>query len=216
MPGGLCRAGPRGAEDPRIAVHRDLRLPAILAPGRLKPPGSGFPGFYGSPPFWPRVACAFLSGVVFYLYRDRIRLSTWGMLVASICLVAANRWGFLSEALPVAGSYLLFCAAYWPAPALRGLTGGNDLSYGIYLYAFPVQQLLVRAWGSSLHPLGLFVASAAITPVIAMFSWRLVERPFLQLRPTARPPVRTGPASAGRGRADGTHSLTQGINEGRS
>jgi peptidoglycan/LPS O-acetylase OafA/YrhL len=55
-----------------------------------------------------------------------------------------------------------------------------DLSYGIYIYAFPVQQALAMA-----GRLNLLTAILAVLPFAAM-SWFLVERPALKLKPGAR------------------------------
>ena len=52
-----------------------------------------------------------------------------------------------------------------------------DLSYGIYIYAFPVQQVLA-SWGQ----LNLLTAVLAVLP-FAVLSWVLVERPALKLKP---------------------------------
>lgn len=54
----------------------------------------------------------------------------------------------------------------------------NDYSYGVYLWAFPVQQILVTALGP--HAMGLMAYSVlafCCTLPFAMLSWFLVERP---------------------------------------
>jgi peptidoglycan/LPS O-acetylase OafA/YrhL len=58
-----------------------------------------------------------------------------------------------------------------------------DLSYGIYIYAFPVQQALA-AWGQ----LNLATAVLAVLP-FAVASWFLVEKPALTLKPGGPPPA---------------------------
>ena len=56
-----------------------------------------------------------------------------------------------------------------------------DLSYGVYIYAFPLQQVLA-AWGQ------LNVATAIVSVIpFALASWFLVERPALKLKPGPRP-----------------------------
>ena len=72
-----------------------------------------------------------------------------------------------------------------------------DLSYGVYLYAFPVQQLLVLHFAPNLTPLRLFLAATVITCGLAALSWHLVEEPFLRLKPKpqlAPPAVPDNPA----------------------
>lgn len=58
----------------------------------------------------------------------------------------------------------------------------GDYSYGIYLYAGPIQQSVVWALG----PANSFLANAAlsipITAAFAMLSWHLVEKPFLKVK----------------------------------
>ena len=55
-----------------------------------------------------------------------------------------------------------------------------DLSYGIYIYAFPIQQTLA-GYGQ----LNLLTAVLTVLP-FAAFSWFLVERPAMRLKPAAR------------------------------
>lgn len=55
-----------------------------------------------------------------------------------------------------------------------------DLSYGIYIYAFPIQQVLAAH-----NQLNLVTAILGVLP-FAVFSWFLVERPALKLKPGPR------------------------------
>ena len=61
----------------------------------------------------------------------------------------------------------------------------HDRSYGVYLYAFPVQQLVIAKCGV----LGFWptmVLALAITWVCAGLSWRFIEAPMLRFKPRAR------------------------------
>ncbi len=84
--------------------------------------------------------------------------------------------------LPVAVAWL----GQRPLGSLRALGRFGDLSYGIYLYGFPVQQIWAAAhgrgagWTAGLAPVVL------TTVLIAMVSWRLVEQPALARKPGAR------------------------------
>jgi peptidoglycan/LPS O-acetylase OafA/YrhL len=66
----------------------------------------------------------------------------------------------------------------------------GDFSYGLYIYAFPVQQTLVYLIGQqNLSPTTLFFAAQPIALGFAFLSWHLVEKPALQLKrrlPAAR------------------------------
>ncbi len=145
----------------------------------------------GYPGFWPRAMSDFLAGTAFYCYRDRIVLSRPLFLGALLGLflfgVAAPSLRLLPLLIPILGGYVLLYASYVPMGRLQHFSRHGDLSYGLYLYAFPIQQLLIASWGRWLHPLGLFVVAWGITAVFAALSWHLVERPFMRLKRSSRP-----------------------------
>lgn len=58
------------------------------------------------------------------------------------------------------------------------IKGRFDLSYGIYIYAFPVQQLVINVIGASFY-IGMLI-SAVITIALATASWFLIEKRFLR------------------------------------
>lgn len=63
---------------------------------------------------------------------------------------------------------------------------GHDLSYGVYLYGFPIQQSLIHFFGARQSPAVNAAAALTLALICAALSWRLVERPALALKP-ARP-----------------------------
>jgi peptidoglycan/LPS O-acetylase OafA/YrhL len=58
----------------------------------------------------------------------------------------------------------------------------RDYSYGIYIYAFPVQQTLVSFWPQMPLPAYL-LSTLVITIALAALSWHFVEKPALKLKP---------------------------------
>jgi peptidoglycan/LPS O-acetylase OafA/YrhL len=56
----------------------------------------------------------------------------------------------------------------------------HDISYGVYIYAFPIQQLLVYAGAHRLGLVAYDVLAALATAALAVVSWRVVERPALR------------------------------------
>jgi peptidoglycan/LPS O-acetylase OafA/YrhL len=151
----------------------------------LRMRGSSLSWLYCYPEFWPRLAACFLSGALCYLYRDRIAYRRhWfaAALVGLIALAALPRWKGLPLAIPILGSYAFFYLGFLPVRRLQGFARRRDLSYGMYLYAYPVQQLVVQASRASLHPVALFLIAASLTTVLAFLSWTFVEKPFLKLK----------------------------------
>src|SRR3954454_17612273 len=95
-----------------------------------------------------QLATFFMSGVVFYEYRHRIPRTYGWLEVAGLVILATGiiEIGYV-ELLPLAGTYLLLSLASEPRLERFSLGRRVDLSYGIYLYAWPVQQLLIQAAG---------------------------------------------------------------------
>jgi peptidoglycan/LPS O-acetylase OafA/YrhL len=58
----------------------------------------------------------------------------------------------------------------------------GDWSYGLYLWAFPVQQMTVTLW-PGLSPLGLFARALPATLLLAALSWHLIEKRMLAYKP---------------------------------
>jgi len=150
--------------------------------------------------YLPVFMAYFLSGAVFFLFRDRIPHSP-RLLAASLVLVPLTLGhlplsGLFFIILPTFGFYILFYLAFLPLDRLYAFAKHGDLSYGVYLYAWPMQMLLISEQfrGYRLSPLTLFLAAWALACLAAVLSWRLIERPALRLKPrSARPPVeRTG------------------------
>ena len=135
----------------------------------------------GPPHFWARLLPLYLAGVVFYLYRDRISLRHSFAAISAACLLLAcwfqAGW---TTVFPLAGAYLLFWFAFTPAIRLHQAGRFGDFSYGTYLYAFPIEQLLVQHFAEPVRPTLLFLIATPLTLIAAAASWYGVERHFLQ------------------------------------
>ena len=78
-------------------------------------------------------------------------------------------------------TYAVLVAAYHPNLRWRLPNRAGDYSYGLYVYAFPIQQTIVQRAGN-LEPLTLFAYAFPVTLVMAMLSWHALERPALGLK----------------------------------
>src|SRR5687768_9479937 len=141
----------------------------------------------------------FMAGMVFCLYRDRIPFGgRWALAALALLAVAARVPLGIAVALPTAGTYLLLWAAFQTKVSAPNWARYGDFSYGLYLYAFPIQQLLVRASGQQIRPWTLTALALPMTMVAAVLSWHLVEKRFLPSRSAHKhePPASPPPAAA--------------------
>jgi peptidoglycan/LPS O-acetylase OafA/YrhL len=122
----------------------------------------------------------FLAGAVAYLYRDKLQFSSLWAVVSLVVLCAVSNLPDGWEcAFPLAGAYLVFFLAYNPFIRLKHFARHGDYSYGTYLYAFPIQQLVVMRWGGHISPIVLFCIATPLTLIAGISSWFLIERWFL-------------------------------------
>lgn len=127
-----------------------------------------------------RLSLPFAWGMALYLWRDRIPLKLW---IAVVLLLGAwlTRGTFLYPlGVIVAMGYGLFWLAYVPGGLIRHYNRIGDYSYGMYIYAFPVQGLVVWLFGP-MTPLQNILYALPITLGCAILSWHLVEKPALGL-----------------------------------
>ena len=126
--------------------------------------------FY-APPF-------FLLGMVLYTCSDRVILSS----PIAVLLGAAY---LVFRASPIAS--LLFYSAFvyglltlGMTTALRRFAPRNDYSYGIYLWAFPIQQIVASRYPQMDNMLSILITIPA-TVIVASASWHLIEKPCISL-----------------------------------
>jgi len=130
-----------------------------------------------------RLTTYFLGGMCFHLFRDRIPWSrTWSIVAGAILVGTLALGKGLMVAQATCGAYLLFQLAFLPVRPLP-IARQGDLSYGIYLYGWPVQQWVVHSMGPATSPLAVFATTLLPVAALAMMSWRFVERPFLRRAP---------------------------------
>jgi peptidoglycan/LPS O-acetylase OafA/YrhL len=149
-------------------------------------PGAGIIGeIIGWPYVWFKVLPCFLAGMLAYQYRDLLPRSLWIAILGPLLVVAAANlplaapWksAILGLLFPPTVAYSLFYCAF--KRQLLDAARFGDFSYGTYLYAFPIQQILRADFATSL-PFWLYVPIAMLLSLTAgILSWYCVERWFL-------------------------------------
>src|SRR3990170_1234498 len=71
--------------------------------------------------------------------------------------------------------------AYRPSGWIRKFNLFGDYSYGLYIYAFPIQQSIAFSL-NKMSPASMFILSYQLTLILAVMSWYLVEKPALGLK----------------------------------
>lgn len=152
---------------PRWTIILPTLAFVVLAGLHVKWPGLSHSNLY---------AC-FVVGAAVYVLRDQIQFNLAGALISVVLLVIASRTHTLGYLIPLAGGYVIFYIAFRQG-ILNHFGKYGDFSYGIYLYSFPIQQLLAQAWPNCGKPV-LFVVASLLSIACGAASWFFVEKPFM-------------------------------------
>lgn len=119
----------------------------------------------------------------FYVFRTSIPRSrlllglSFAILLASTCLFKC-----LVLTQSIVGSYILFYFAFSTSFSVKDFAKSGDFSYGVYLYAWPIQQLVILYFEKHLDITLMFILSMIFTMMCAYLSWHYIEKPFLSMK----------------------------------
>jgi len=138
---------------------------------------------FGHPSNSTRHAAVFFVAAWMYQARARIPLRAGAAALAVVTVLGGAIWsqGAFDLAYRLLLPYIVLWVAYVPAGVIRLYNRVGDFSYGIYIYAFPFQQM-TAAMFPGIGVEHLFLISGAMTTLAAILSWYLVESPALKLR----------------------------------
>jgi peptidoglycan/LPS O-acetylase OafA/YrhL len=125
----------------------------------------------------------FWVGAAFFRHKVSRIFSTTSIFAAAIVWLSLSRWPeIFVMASWVMLPFLALAFGLASNPWLSRLAN-YDYSYGIYIYAFPMQQTVAKFWPQM--PMGVYLAiTSAATFALAALSWHWIERPALRLKPT--------------------------------
>lgn len=151
-----------------VAVYATIALPGMeeVVPGRA---------------ILRDLSLPFAIGMTLYVWRDLVPLG-WGVCIGLGALAALlHGTPVFDGAFILWLSYTVFVFAYLPDGWIRRYNNLGDYSYGLYIYAFPMQQLTVHLFGPMTPWQNMAIAFPAAL-FCAMLSWRWIEKSALSAR----------------------------------
>lgn len=131
----------------------------------------------------------FIGGALMRFVRSRGHLLLDAAMVIALCATIyfpGQDWRPFYAAEVVAFPYLFIRIATSQFRPLAVQLSKLDISYGVFLYSFPMTQTAVLYLGKDAGILTTTLVSVALTCPLAMISWFLVEKPALRLRSVLR------------------------------
>lgn len=130
----------------------------------------------------PLLVVIFLLGVNFYIYREYIPHS--GLLCVFMAIVSLIALGLVPHGAYFAIFSLTYVTAYLGLcnPRRIKAISGADYSYGLFLYGYVVQQLIMHLFPSAREWYWNLIICLPLATGVAALSWYFVEEPAMKLR----------------------------------
>lgn len=146
-------------------------------------------------PSWPRfladftlVSPSFALGAAIYFLSGGKTLPAWPLLPCLLLGAAVLIYRLDFRLFPLYGCYPILWLACGNAFRLPSLKSFGDISYGVYLYGWPMQQVARSFFDSPPHWSVIFVGGLSGAAVAGYLSWHLVEKRALRLKGKAPGP----------------------------
>ncbi len=123
----------------------------------------------------------FAFGMMLQGFRHRVSLNGWVVMVGSLVVFLARDSRAFEPLFILWLPYACLWMAYTRRINARGFGRIGDLSYGIYVYAFPIQQWIYSR-NPEIDPLWNAAVTFGSVLVLAFISWRLIEKPALGMK----------------------------------
>ena len=137
--------------------------------------------------FFLEFGLLFVGGVVLSVYQAWWRERRWRVTaVLAAAALCADWTGHEYLAISLLLPWVVVSLATASTAGLRNAGRYGDLSYGIYIYGFPVQQIVIALLGIHAPVLVGGLVALPVTVGLAWLSWHGVERPALRLKPRSR------------------------------
>ncbi|NEU06794.1 acyltransferase [Flavihumibacter sp. R14] len=120
---------------------------------------------------------SYIAGSLTYVFRDQMILDKKGTISLTLFTLVLLKFGGYNLLSPV-----LIALTLLNVFQLFTFNIKYDVSYGVYIYSFPVQQLLFQIFGGKLDVLYFIALSLLISVFLGFLSYVLIEKPFIDLR----------------------------------
>lgn len=119
----------------------------------------------------------FLTGMSFYLWRDNLRLSFTAAFGLVLVATLLHSTPLFLPTFTIALSYAVFVIGYAQNSLFLNYNRLGDYSYGLYIYAFPVQQIIAST-GNTVPAINIALA-LPISLLCSVISWHIIEAPAM-------------------------------------
>lgn len=124
----------------------------------------------------------FFVGMVYYVYRDRIPMKGWLCALSLLGMIASAAAGILPVMIFLFFPYFFMYVGFGLKWKCENFAKHGEVSYGMYLCAWPVQQILAQTMAGTdgtMNPYVNFIITVPIAVILGYIIYRLVEKPVM-------------------------------------
>jgi peptidoglycan/LPS O-acetylase OafA/YrhL len=166
-----------------LGVLRLIRWPVCLALLALGMACIAFPDALGFLGGWGWTLSFFAIGMLLYKLRDRRIFNGKLALLALAGLALSIPLRQFILLFPLFGCYLALYLALHPKLPLIRATRFGDLSYGLYIFGWPSEQIVIWLMRGHAEWWQVFILASLLAGSLAFLSWHLIEKRALRLKP---------------------------------
>jgi peptidoglycan/LPS O-acetylase OafA/YrhL len=126
----------------------------------------------------PAFCCGIIMNWLVGLHRPR----GWIALICGLGLLPAAYFHLLPEIFCYLAAYPVIWLGAVRFPPFAWVGAHGDISYGVYLYGWPVTQLIRSAVGEGWSGYQMAAIALPATAVLGYLSWHLIEKPALSYK----------------------------------
>jgi len=121
----------------------------------------------------------FMSGAILYYYFDIFKSKYLMFLIPALVIYIGGSFLNITLLNPLSLAIIVVSAVSF-LPYLGNFARFGDLSYGIYIFHFPIVQVLTSYHIFNFSPVLGFITAIFIVFLLSFISWHVLEKPFLK------------------------------------
>lgn len=121
----------------------------------------------------------FYIGMVYYVYKDHIYLNKWLALACAVVMVPLSYFHVTDIGMICLFPYIMFTIGYGTVHKFSNFTKYGEFSYGIYLWAFFIQQIVCQ-YILDCSVIMNIIISIPCSIIMGIITHYVIERPCLR------------------------------------